>query len=213
MVEHFNLKSFNAVRGWILKRTSIVVVLSLVLSQPVFAQQAPGPAPQATLFMKKDGGFFGTPAPYRFGKVGADKVWMYEFGTNVTSDVRLDHLARLQSASYALQHGYGYFSFTPTKHSLICNTLYSGDAVADPMIHANVNLAKTPGTGYEDAKAVMIKLMPTLSVDAPFEEKDQAFQLWSAACAPKGTPGLKNLFKKQDFAGVKVNGIVFTIEQ
>jgi hypothetical protein len=197
----------------ILKRIIGVALFVLALSQPASANDAVGQAPQATLFVKKGGGLFGVPAPWQFGKAGPDKFWMRQLGNNVTSGARLDQLARLQTAAYALQKGYGYYAFVPTKHMLWCNTLYTGDATADPMMMANIKMSKVPGPGLDDAKAILSKLVPILSADAPEAEKDGTFAFWSASCVSTIKPGFKNLFKKLDFGRVTVNGTVFEIQR
>jgi hypothetical protein len=188
-------------------------LLAVSLSQPSLARETLKQSPQATIFVKKGGGFFGVPPPWKFNKAGRDAVKMYQFANNATSDVRLEQLARLQTAAYALQNGYGYFSFSPTRHNLVCNSLFTGEAMATPLVNANVKLAREPRDGFENAKEVIKKFMPILSVDAPEEEKSQSFQLWTTACLPKTKPGFKNLFKKPSFDGVTVNGIVFEIQR
>jgi hypothetical protein len=196
-----------------LKKIIGAALFVLVLSQPALANDAVGQAPQATLFVKKGGGFFGVLAPWQFGKAGPDKFWMRQLGNNVTSGARLDQLARLQTAAYALQHGYSYFSFAPDKHMLWCNTLYTGDATADPMMNANIKMSKSSGPGLDDAKAIFAKLMPILSIDASEVEKDETFALWSSGCVSKIKSGFKNLFKKLDFGSVTVSGTVFVIQR
>jgi hypothetical protein len=188
-------------------------LLAVSLSQPGLARETLKQSPQATVFVKKGGGFFGVPPPWKFNKAGRDAVNMYQFANNATSDVRLEQLARLQTAAYALQNGYSYFSFSPTKHYLVCNSLFTGEAMATPLINAKVKLAREPRDGFESAKNVMKEFMPILSADASDAEKSASFQLWTSSCAPKIKPGFKNLFKKPSFDGVTVNDTVFEIQR
>lgn len=195
-----------------MKKLLFAALLALTPSHPVLANDMVGQAPQATMYVKKGGGFFGVPAPWTIRKAGPDKARMNQIGSNVTSGVRLFNLARLQTAAYAIQKGYGYFSFSTTQNYLMCNSLFNGDPMVNPIMSAQIRLAKTPGPGLEDAKAIWTELAPVLSVDASEAEKDETFRLWSAACVSNTEPGLKNLFKKKDFGSVTDHGIVFAIQ-
>ncbi len=196
-----------------MKTQIAAVCLFIAMSQSCLADQMPQQDVHATLFVKEAGGIVRPYAPWQFWKTGADKFMIRQMGNTVTTDVRLDNLARLQSAVYAIEQGYSYFSFAPTQHSLLCSNLFSGKATAVPFVNADMKFSKVPAAGLVEAKAVIAKLMPILSVDAAENEKNETYKFWTTSCISKSQAITKDFFKGADYGGISVHGNFYKIHR
>jgi hypothetical protein len=160
-----------------------LIGIGLCMSQTAFADDIYQQDSHATMISKR-GGFFRSSA-WSDRKLSNDRWKITEFGNNATSGARVLDLAKYQLAQIAIEHGYAYFDFTPTRKSVSCINSLTSDSIIHPTVEAVSQFATKPSAGMESAKEFIADNISTLSHDASAGEKRAVFAYWEAACLNK----------------------------
>ena len=142
---------------------------------------------KARIFVAEEGNFFNQ-VPYNFKLEAPNRATMIEFGNGVTSPERLQKLAELQAANYAMKHGFAYFDFTITKKSITCKNKLTSEWYLSPTVNAASHFSNSTFKGAINAAALLNADATAFSADATTEEKDAAFEMWQATCFTKYPP-------------------------